>query len=84
MLAAGERSGTPVVALSGVDPTGTFYAAQTLRQLIVPGSPARLPGVQVRDWPGFFPCVAAKSRSTVSRGRRPTCCTRWTFWASTR
>ncbi|WP_344313323.1 beta-N-acetylglucosaminidase domain-containing protein [Fodinicola feengrottensis] len=53
VLAAGERSGTPVVALSGVDPTGTFYAAQTLRQLIVPGSPARLPGVQVRDWPGF-------------------------------
>lgn len=40
------------VVLAGADKTGTFYAAQTLRQLVVP-HPGRdwLPGVSVRDWP---------------------------------
>ena len=40
------------VVLSGVDPTGTFYAAQTLRQLVVAAAGRQwLPGVAVRDWP---------------------------------
>ncbi|MFJ9894341.1 beta-N-acetylglucosaminidase domain-containing protein [Streptomyces sp. NPDC091280] len=47
-LATGRTGGRAVVALSGVDTTGTFYAAQTLRQLVT-GS--RLPRVTVRDWP---------------------------------
>lgn len=40
--------------LGGVDPTGTFYAAQTLRQLLVP-RPGRdvFPAVAVRDWPAM-------------------------------
>ena len=41
------------IALSGKDATGTYYAAQTLRQLLPhrerPG--ARVPGTAVRDWP---------------------------------
>ncbi|MGH3168458.1 MAG: beta-N-acetylglucosaminidase domain-containing protein, partial [Trebonia sp.] len=55
VLAAGRTSGgTVVMALSGVDGTGTFYAAQTLRQLITgrPGH-ARLHDVLVRDWPSM-------------------------------
>jgi hyaluronoglucosaminidase len=40
------------VVLAGVDPTGTFYAAQTLRQLVVAqGGRHWLPGVSIRDWP---------------------------------
>ncbi|KAJ5110318.1 hypothetical protein N7532_002963 [Penicillium argentinense] len=41
-----------VVVLSGIDQAGTFYAAQSLRQLVVP-SPGKstLPGVAIRDWP---------------------------------
>ncbi len=40
------------VVLSGVDATGTFYAAQTLRQLVVPVAGREwLPGIAVRDWP---------------------------------
>ncbi|MGY1499442.1 beta-N-acetylglucosaminidase domain-containing protein [Streptomyces sp. QTS52] len=41
-------TGKGTVALSGVDPTGTFYAAQTLRQLITHRS---VPSTTVRDWP---------------------------------
>lgn len=41
-------SGHGVVALSGVDATGTFYAAQSLRQLV---TGKRVPDVTVRDWP---------------------------------
>ncbi|MET8978165.1 beta-N-acetylglucosaminidase domain-containing protein [Streptomyces sp. NPDC004539] len=41
-------SGRGTLALSGVSTAGTFYAAQTLRQLLT-GS--RLPDVTVRDWP---------------------------------
>ncbi|QNP74622.1 beta-N-acetylglucosaminidase domain-containing protein [Streptomyces roseirectus] len=36
------------LALSGAGPAGTFYAAQTLRQLLADN---RLPDVTVRDWP---------------------------------
>ena len=40
------------VILSGVDPVGTFYAAQTLRQLLVSHVGRDwLPGVAIRDWP---------------------------------
>ncbi|MGW3645983.1 beta-N-acetylglucosaminidase domain-containing protein [Streptomyces sp. NPDC000878] len=41
-------TGKGTVALSGVDTTGTFYAAQTLRQLITHNS---VPSATVRDWP---------------------------------
>jgi len=40
------------VILAGIDTTGTFYAAQTFRQLVVPqGGRNWLPGVSIRDWP---------------------------------
>ena len=40
------------VVLAGVDTTGTFYAAQTLRQLVVAQrGRSWLPGVSIRDWP---------------------------------
>ncbi|TMD10035.1 MAG: hypothetical protein E6J01_00175 [Chloroflexi bacterium] len=40
------------VVLAGVDTTGTFYAAQTFRQLVVPRrGHTWLPGVSIRDWP---------------------------------
>lgn len=48
-LASGRRDGRTVVALSGSDATGTFYAAQTFRQLL-DGS-GKLPEVKIRDWP---------------------------------
>ncbi|MDX3383949.1 beta-N-acetylglucosaminidase domain-containing protein [Streptomyces niveiscabiei] len=44
VLASGRRT----LALSGVDTTGTFYAAQTLRQLL---TGRQLPDVTVKDWP---------------------------------
>ncbi|MDF3145677.1 MULTISPECIES: beta-N-acetylglucosaminidase domain-containing protein [unclassified Streptomyces] len=47
-LASGRSHGRALVALSGVDPAGTFYAAQTLRQLATGG---RVPALTVRDWP---------------------------------
>ncbi|WP_329372654.1 beta-N-acetylglucosaminidase domain-containing protein [Streptomyces sp. NBC_00669] len=49
-LGVGNRS----IVLAGADPTGTFYAAQTLRQLVRPDgrAPRRtLDGLAVRDWP---------------------------------
>lgn len=48
VLASGRRGKAALVALSGADTTGTFYAAQTLRQLV--GGHA-LPEITVRDWP---------------------------------
>ncbi|MFD7923376.1 beta-N-acetylglucosaminidase domain-containing protein [Streptomyces sp. NPDC059740] len=54
-LALGAPSGTGPgeVVLAGVDATGTYYAAQSLRQLLphrqAPG--ARVAGTVVRDWP---------------------------------
>jgi hyaluronoglucosaminidase len=50
VLAAGRLNGRPVIVLDGHDATGTFYAAQTLRQLAVRGE---VPGVTVRDWPSY-------------------------------
>ncbi|MES5818582.1 beta-N-acetylglucosaminidase domain-containing protein [Streptomyces sp. RG80] len=48
-LASGRRDGRTLVALSGSDATGTFYAAQTLRQLL--GTSGELPEARIRDWP---------------------------------
>jgi hyaluronoglucosaminidase len=46
--------GTARLVLGGVDPAGTFYAAQTLRQLLVPRpGPDVFPAVAVRDWPAM-------------------------------
>ncbi|WP_325176279.1 beta-N-acetylglucosaminidase domain-containing protein [Streptomyces liliifuscus] len=42
-------AGRGKVALSGVDVTGTYYAAQTFRQLV--GRGKAVPDVTVRDWP---------------------------------
>ncbi|WP_225988289.1 beta-N-acetylglucosaminidase domain-containing protein [Streptomyces lincolnensis] len=49
VLAAQRKNGRSLLALSGVDTTGTFYAAQTLRQLL--DGKRALPEVTVRDWP---------------------------------
>lgn len=49
VLASGRSHGQALLALSGVDTTGTFYAAQTLRQLLA--GQRQLPVVTVRDWP---------------------------------
>ncbi|MEV4557449.1 beta-N-acetylglucosaminidase domain-containing protein [Kitasatospora sp. NPDC049285] len=52
------------VVLAGVDGAGTFYAAQSLRQLLAPVGPGQgqgaegdrgFPGVLVRDWPSGAP-----------------------------
>jgi hyaluronoglucosaminidase len=48
VLADGTVDGHNAVVLDGRDGSGTFYAAQTLRQLITGRS---VPGVEVRDWP---------------------------------
>lgn len=48
-LASGRRDGRTLLALSGSDATGTFYAAQTLRQLL--GTSGKLPETRIRDWP---------------------------------
>ena len=50
VLATGSVAGHPSIVLDGHDATGTFYAAQTLRQLVRGHS---VPGVEVRDWPTF-------------------------------
>ncbi|OAR00735.1 hypothetical protein LLEC1_00218 [Akanthomyces lecanii] len=49
VLGAGKYNGRPTVVLNGADARGTFYAAQTLRQLV--SSERGVPGVKVRDWP---------------------------------
>ncbi|GAA5196413.1 hypothetical protein GCM10023322_65300 [Rugosimonospora acidiphila] len=52
VLASGQAKGRPTIVLDGHDATGTFYAAQTLRQLIQgQGQHASVAGVVVRDWP---------------------------------
>ncbi|MEU5723667.1 beta-N-acetylglucosaminidase domain-containing protein [Micromonospora sp. NPDC047738] len=55
VLGIGKGSdGNARVVLDGVDPTGTFYAAQTLRQLLVPHSGRDVfPAVAIRDWPAM-------------------------------
>jgi hyaluronoglucosaminidase len=55
VLGVGEtRDGRARVVLDGVDPTGTFYAAQTLRQLLTRhGGRYALPAVAIHDWPAM-------------------------------
>ncbi|MEU9251269.1 beta-N-acetylglucosaminidase domain-containing protein [Streptomyces sp. NPDC048270] len=49
-LAVGRSGGRDTVALAGVGEDGLFHAAQTLRAVLAGGG-AKVPGVQVRDWP---------------------------------
>lgn len=49
VLASGKYQNQDTVVLNGVDARGTFYAAQTLRQLV--DGLQGIPGVKVRDWP---------------------------------
>ena len=49
VFASGKHDGHPTIVLNGVDTRGTYYAAQTLRQLVDGGH--GVPGVKVRDWP---------------------------------
>lgn len=55
VLAAGRDANDRArLVLAGVDQAGTFYAAQTLRQIIVKHYGRNwLPGVAIRDWPGM-------------------------------
>ncbi|HET8602127.1 MAG TPA: beta-N-acetylglucosaminidase domain-containing protein, partial [Segeticoccus sp.] len=54
VLATGRTGGRASVVLDGHDATGTFYAAQTLRQLLVGTGPqTEVPGIEVRDWPAY-------------------------------
>ncbi|XTZ15293.1 glycoside hydrolase family 20 zincin-like fold domain-containing protein [Micromonospora echinospora] len=55
LLATGTDSGgRQRVVLSGGAKVGTFYAAQTLRQLLTPDSSgAQIARVTIRDWPAF-------------------------------
>ncbi|KAJ5788666.1 hypothetical protein N7457_003656 [Penicillium paradoxum] len=48
VLAAGNYEDKPSIVLNGVDDRGTFYAVQTLRQLL---DGSQVPGIKVRDWP---------------------------------
>ena len=48
VIASGRRSGHNVIALQGKDARGTFYAVQTLRQLV---RHDKVASVTVRDWP---------------------------------
>jgi hyaluronoglucosaminidase len=52
VLATGHAPDGKRVVLAGADSTGTFHAAQTLRQLVIehPGR-KRLPGVTITDYP---------------------------------
>lgn len=50
VLGSGKYNRQPTIVLNGVDARGTFYAAQTLRQLLPEGLRG-VPGVKVRDWP---------------------------------
>ncbi|MFC7485945.1 beta-N-acetylglucosaminidase domain-containing protein [Knoellia pratensis] len=55
VLASGTDSGgRKRVVLSGHDKAGTFYAAQTLRQVLTPDATgAAVDRVTINDWPGF-------------------------------
>ncbi|MHA6759959.1 beta-N-acetylglucosaminidase domain-containing protein [Streptacidiphilus sp. PAMC 29251] len=79
VLAAGrtDANGAGALVLAGVDATGTFNAAQSLRQLVVSGATgSALPGVRISDWPttpvrgteeGFYgtPWTAAQTLDEV-------------------
>ncbi|OPA78346.1 hypothetical protein BVG16_10700 [Paenibacillus selenitireducens] len=53
ILASGtDAQGKKEIVLAGTTPTGTFYAAQTLRQLLMSESGHKqIPAVTVKDWP---------------------------------
>ena len=53
VLVAGHRQGSrKTLILAGADEHGTFYAVQTLRQLLVHRADAVwIPGVEILDWP---------------------------------
>jgi hypothetical protein len=54
VLAAGRSHGQATVVLAGADAAGTFYAVQTLRQLLVAsGHRVALHDVAIRDWPAM-------------------------------
>ncbi len=54
VLASGTLAGHPVVMLQGHDGSGSFYAAQTLRQLLTGRARnTAVPGVQVADRPTY-------------------------------
>ncbi|MGH3854758.1 MAG: beta-N-acetylhexosaminidase family protein [Pseudonocardiaceae bacterium] len=54
VLASGTTPQGNIIALSGVDRIGTFYAAQTLSQLVVRFGPITvIQAVTVRDWPAM-------------------------------
>lgn len=54
VLGVGAANGRGTIALSGVDATGTYYAAQTLRQLVVTsGDESTVPDLAIRDWPAM-------------------------------
>ena len=54
VVASGKVGNRFDVVLAGADPTGTFYAAQTFRQLVHPvNGHWHVPGVVVRDEPGL-------------------------------
>lgn len=54
VLAAGRIKGHATIVLAGVDNAGTFYAVQTLRQLLVTaGHRTVVHDVTVRDWPAM-------------------------------
>ncbi|KAJ5959442.1 uncharacterized protein N7479_006592 [Penicillium vulpinum] len=48
VLACGHYEQLPTIVLNGVDTRGTFYAAQTLLQLL---DGASIPGFKMHDWP---------------------------------
>ncbi|WP_113718291.1 beta-N-acetylglucosaminidase domain-containing protein [Arthrobacter dokdonensis] len=48
VLGSGTVNGHNVLALDGLDASGTYYAVQTLRQIVKGGA---VPAVTVRDWP---------------------------------
>lgn len=48
VIASGHTKGSTALVLDGVDSTGTYYAVQSLRQVVDRGT---VPAVRVRDWP---------------------------------
>jgi hyaluronoglucosaminidase len=50
VLAVGQDDGRRDIAIDGADARGTFYAVQTLRQLM---RRSYVPGVAIRDWPAM-------------------------------
>lgn len=54
VLATATLGGRGVVLLDGHDATGSYYAAQSLRQVLVGSNGSlQVPGIQVRDWPAM-------------------------------